>query len=334
MRVKMLIATGDVRYTELISDYISNHYTDVIEVSVCNDSPGLQELLSLRRYDVALMDAALINNADSESIKLPLALCSEYEADEISEQLRKVSKYQRISAIVADVLEQYAKISGKRCDSYSRTANITAIWSPSGGAGKTTVALAYAASSAAEGKGVFYLNLESFSSVPAYFNGRGKSISTVFDMLDNGEGNVKILLQGIRCSESGVSYLCEPDNFDDICILSPENITELVTSCAQITDELVIDLSSMCDMRTRQVFELADKVLLVTEPAASAEAKLSQFTSQNNVFESIREKTTIVANKGAAVNELKTETMISLPFVQVADADMIFKTLKDYNFKT
>jgi len=389
MRVKMLIASCDVTYTGHISDYISNNYPDILEICVCNDLQGLRETLSVRRYDVALMDAGFINSAEPGSVKLPLMLWSDTEpeggfepgfktgseagyesgietgsgsgfdvgsetgvkagfesgfdvgsksgidtgSDGISEQLPGVNKYQRISSIVADVLEQYAKISGKRCDPDSKSANITAVWSPAGGVGKTTVALACAASGVTEGKDVFYLNLESFSSVPAFFSERGKSISAVFDMLDDCEGNVKMLLQGISCRESGVTYLCEPDNFDDICILSEENIIELVTSCARITDELIIDLSCICDKNTRQVFELADKVLLVTEPSLPAQAKLSQFISQNNVFEGIREKTTLVANKGAIVNELNIEPMISLPYIQTTDASEVYKTLKGFGLK-
>jgi len=345
MRVKMLIASCDVTYTGLISEYISNNYPDIMELSVCNDLQGLRETLSLRRYDVALMDAGFMKSTEPESVKLPLMLWSEAESgsgseavfeagsDGISEQLPRVNKYQRISSIVTEVLEHYAKISGKRRDPDSKSASITAIWSPAGGVGKTTVALAYAASGVSEGKDVFYLSLESFSSVPAFFSERGKSISAVFDLLDDCEGNVKMLLQGIRCRESGVSYLCEPDNFDDICILTEENIVELVTSCARITDELVIDLSSTCDKNTRQVFELADKVLLVTEPSLPAQTKLSQFTSQNNVFEGIREKTTLVANKGAIVNELNIETVISLPYIQSTDASVVYKTLKGFSLK-
>jgi len=361
MRVKMLIASCDVTYTELISDYISNNYPDILEISVCNDLQGLRETLSLRRYDVALMDTEFIKSAEPGSVKLPLVLWSgaEHESEDetalepgfvsgleagselrfrsgsdgLSEQLPGISKYQRISSIVTDVLEQYAKISGKRCDPDSKAANITAVWSPAGGVGKTTVALAYAASGAEDGKDVFYLSLESFSSVPVFFSERGKSISTVFNLLDDCEGNVKMLLQGIRCRESGVSYLCEPDNFDDICILSEENIIELVTSCARITDELIIDLSSICDKNTRRVFELADRVLLVTEPSVTAQAKLSQFTSQNTVFEGIREKTTLVANKGATANDLDIERVLSLPYIQTTDASVVYKTLKGFNLK-
>jgi len=283
----------------------------------------MQETVSKRRYDVALIDAELIKNVDTQSIHLPLLLWSENETEDVPEQFIRVRKYQRISSIVATVLELYAKVSKNRHGLDSRSANITAVWSPAGGVGKTTVALAYAASNVSEDKEVFYLDLEAFSSVPGYFGKNGKSISAVFEMLDNHEGNVKMFVQGICCRENGVTYLCGPDNYDDMCILSNENINELIKSCAELADELVIDLSCVCDARTRQVFEIADKVLIVTEPSISAGAKLAQFASQNNVFESIREKVTLVANKGAVINDPFADSVISFPFVQSSDVAVI-----------
>jgi len=329
----MLIATIDMTYAGLLSEYISEHYPDTIEVSVFNGSQGLQETVSARRYDVALFDTASLKEVKTMTVHLPLLLWSEHEADDTSIEIGKVHKYRRISSIVADVLEHYAKVTGSRRASGSQSANITVVWSPAGGVGTTTVALAYASSLAQEGKEALYLNLETFSSIPAYFSNSGKSISTVFEMLESNRGDVKMLLQGIRCNESNIKYLCGPDNYDDISILSTENIFELVTICGEITEELVIDLSCACDARTRQVFELADKVLLTTDPTLQAQVKLAQFISQNNVFESIKEKTTLVGNKGALINKPPTSSLVHLPVVHSSDPASVYKSLSETGFK-
>ena len=328
MRVKILIATVDSAYAKLFSDNISESHASIFEVSVCNTLENIQETLSKRKYDVALMDAPMIENADLKSIHLPMLLWSEHETTvETPIELLKINKHRRISSIVATVLERYAKISKHRYSLGSESANITAVWSPAGGVGKTTIALAYAASKVSAEKEVFYLNLEAFSSLPGYFGDSGKSISAVFEMLDDREGNVKMLIQGIRCNENGITYLSRPDNYDDMCILSAGNIKELVTTCAELADELVIDLSCSCDVRTRQVFELVDSLLIVIDHTTSAEVKLAQFASQNTVFENDKEKTTLVANKGAAINGLQMKSIISLPLVQTNDAVAIYKEL-------
>lgn len=333
MRVKMLIATVDTDYAFLISDNLSEYHAELIEVSVCNTLESMQEVLIRRKYDVALIDSALIGSVDISMIHLPLLLWSEHEDNAATQsEHTRIKKYQRVSSIAATVLERYAQVSNNRHSQAAKNANITAVWSPAGGVGKTTVALAYAASRASEDKDVFYLNLESFSSTPGYFRQSGKSISRIFEMLESPTGDVKMLVQGICCFESGITYLCNPDNYDDISILSNENIKELVAACAGLADELVIDLSCSCDDRSRQVFELSDKIFIVTAQEASAKTKLDQFISQNNVFESIKEKTTLVANKGAIVNTPPVKALISLPYVQSQEEKQVYKTLSGKSF--
>jgi len=330
VKVKLLIATIDVLYVKLISDSISEFHADKIDVSTCSALEGLQEALVQRKYDVALIDSALLEYADTSSVSLPLLLWSDdNSADIVPEGLGRINKYQRISTIVAAVLEKYAKVSVSMNDPDLRKANITAVWSPVGGVGKTSVAVAYALSQVVDGKEVFYLNMEDFTSVPCYFNKAGKSISSVFDMLENQDGNVKMLVQGVSCCDKGIMYLCGPDNYEDMCILSTENIHALIMTCAGLTDELVIDLSSACDARVKKVFELADNILLVAAHTAQSGTKTAQFLSQNNVFESIKEKVTMVANKGTSVNEPELDSIIYLPYVQSNDALEVCHTLSN-----
>jgi len=355
VRVKLLVATCDGDYAEHLSRIISEHHADIVNVTVCSTAEKLHELLGVQRYDAALLDAELLEGADLCSVHLPLLLqtdeeqrmfrAAESSAGETAQQAgssssdrapcisepsmisKRVSKYQRVSAIVANLLEQYAKVTSDGPGSDSKRAQITAVWSPAGGVGKTTVALALAMKKASDGNQVMYLNLENFSSVPAYFTGTGKSISALFEMLDAREGNVKMLIRGIRCQDGGVTYLCHPDNFDDMNILSAENVAVLIEACSELTDELIIDLSCICGERERQVFELADRVLIVTDTTSTAQTKLTQFTSQNNVFDRIRAKSSLVNNRGADAGIPLVDTVISLPFVQTADSPTVYKTL-------
>jgi len=335
MRIKLLITSGDSDYAEHLSETLAEHHADVIEVSVCGTPERLRELLLTQRFDIALMEASFFENMDLSSVHLPLLLYfEEEEITAVPAEQKKIQKYQRISSIVTCMLEQYAKVSAQGRSADAERAFITAVWSPAGGVGKTTVALACAAGKAARGKQVLYLNLEAFSSVPAYFTESGKSISTVFEMLESSEGNIKTLIRGIRRLDSGagVAYFNRPDNFDDMNILSAENVSMLVTGCAGVTDELVIDLSCVCDERTRRVFELADRILIVIDQTCTARTKLSQFKSQHNMFGRIKAKTVLVANKGATVGEPLVDTVVRLPHVQSTNETAIYKTLSGSSF--
>jgi len=283
------------------------------------------------------MDMEMLKHIDMDLIHLPMLLWSENEENEdsvdLAVELERIKKYQRISSTVATILERYAKLSGSRHGLSIGQANITAVWSPTGGVGKTTVALAYALSGVSEKKDVFYLNLENFSSIPVYFKETGKSISCVFEMLENNEGNIRMLTQGISCRDAGMTYLCGPDNYDDMCILSSDNVGELISTCSELADELIIDLSCICDIRAKKSFEMADRVLIVTDSTAVAEVKLAQFISQNNVFDSIKEKVIFIANKGAAIEEQYSDSAISLPLVHTDDMTSVYKTLSKDSFR-
>ena len=330
MRIKLAIATIEADYSEHLSRYISQHYSDLIDVSVCFTSDSLADTLAKHKFDIALLDKELISEADLSSIAFPVILVGDAEPDtESATELQAIRKYQRASIIVADVLESFAKASKYSRSLVSEKANITAIWSPSGGVGKTTVALSYAMKKAAEGRQALYLNLESFSSVPAYFYESGRSISTVFEMFESGEGDIKMMIRGIcqQDKETGVTYFCRPENFDDIYALTAENIADLAAACAGVTEELVIDLSCDCDLKAKKVFALADKVMIVTDQSATSEVKLLQFISQNNVFENIKEKLTLIANKGAAAEKGYCSEIFYLPLVSTSDPMLVCKTL-------
>lgn len=328
MRVRLIIATYDDDYAGHLSSFLSSRHADEVEVSVCTTRERLTELLTAHRFDVALLDAGLAESADLRSVRLPLALWSESENAAASEpELKRIGKYRRISTIVADILERLSMISANTCSSDSKKARITVIWSPAGGVGKTTVALACALKRESEGRQPVYLNMEPFSSVPAFFSETGKSISSAFEMLESGEGDVKMLLQSIRRRCGGIAYFTRPDNYDDMNILSPGNTAMLVDACSELADDLIIDMPCACGERERDIFDLADRVLIVTDASSAAQVKISQFATQHNVFERVRMKCALVENKGAVTGITLTDTVISLPFVQSPDASAVYKAL-------
>jgi len=329
MRIKLLIATCETDYAQHLSNHLSKHYADSIIVCMCRSQECLKAALKSQKFDVALFENGMFENEDISLVSLPLMLITEDKRQIVEEESKVIIKYQRISSIVAEIMAKCAKISKYIRGISAIRANITAVWSPAGGVGKTTVALSYAAKKVSEGKQVLYLNLESFSSVPAYFSETGRSISAVFEMLGDGEGNIKMLIRGICQQDSGVgvAYFCRPENFDDMYALSAENIAELTSVCASVTEELVIDMSCVCDWRARKVFEHADKILLVSDTTATAKVKLSQFLSQHNVFESIKEKVVFIGNKGALIAKQTSGTIINLPFVKASDPKAVYKTL-------
>jgi hypothetical protein len=269
---------------------------------------------------------------DLRSVRLPLLLWDS-QSDEIAADLKTVEKYRRISGLSGEILENYAAVAESRTGTGGARAHITAVWSPAGGVGTTSAALAYAAKSASGGANTVYLNLEYFSSATVYFAESGKSISSVFEKL---AGNPEILLRGIlqKDSASGIAYFCPPSNYDDMNLLDANEVRSLVKAAAALCSELIIDLPSVCDDCVKTVFDLTDKVLCVVDASKSAQTKLHQFMFQHNVFESIRGKTAIVANKGAYFKEQMPVPVVQLPLLHIHahDPTTVFKGLTSSDF--
>lgn len=331
MKIKLLIASGDSDYAEHLSRVLADKYADAFEVSVCTTAERLRELLAAGKFDAALLEPDLMDSVHADAVRLPFVLGNESAAGNYS-GIKSIRKHQRISSITGTVLENYAELGSNAGGLGTGRAHITAVWSPCGGVGKTSVALAYAARKVAGGKKATYLNLENFSSVPAFFPEKGKSISTVFEKL---ETDVPMLLMGIRQQDSGsgITYFCGPDNYDDMNILTGEDLSVLIRSGAAHADELVVDLSSQCDQRVWTVFDLADTILLVCDASATSQTKLRQFMTQHNISQRIQQKSVLVGNKGAKNSEAGIHRAVYLPFVQTGDAISVYKTLSGNAFE-
>ena len=63
MKLQLLIAIGHQDYMEHLSDVLTQRYGETFEVSVCSTGERLRELLSRRRFDAALLDETLAEEA-------------------------------------------------------------------------------------------------------------------------------------------------------------------------------------------------------------------------------------------------------------------------------
>jgi cellulose biosynthesis protein BcsQ len=325
MKIQLLIASMDSDYVAHLARVLSARYEDQFEVHTCSSMENIRKATDNRRFDVALVAPELISSVPLQTIRLPLLLWDEMNHDIAAGEFKKILKYQRISSIMGEILAQYADIADGEL--YGQTnAAVTAVWSPAGGCGKTTVALAYAAQKVAEGKKTVYLDLEAFSSTQEYFAADGKSISTILGKLGN---NTELLLQSIRKQDngSGIFYFCQPDNFDDMNILTAEDVEELILGCTKDTDNVVVDLSSTYNEKTRKILEMANTVLAVVDSSPTGAEKWKQFQSQNDMYEIICAKTVLVGNRGAKVKANREKAVVTLPVVQSENPVVVYKTL-------
>ena len=327
MKIQLLIAIVDGEYREHLSRVLRDKYSDAFEISICSNLELVRGLLGKKHYDVAILDPEMAEDATLRSaVQMPVLL---WDGSTVlgrqSAGLKRIRKYQKISGIVSEMLELYAEVAGMGAG-YGNRGSITVAWSPVGGCGKTTVALAYAAQRVAEGRKVVYLDMQNFSGSSAYFPQTGKSISSVFGKMDS---NVAMLFQSIRLQDgdTGIYYFCQPENYDDINVLTADDAELLIESCAEGVDEVVVDLSSVCDEKTKRLLQKAERVLLVLDQTRTGKAKWEQFQNQNSIYKDTYSKMTLIANRGMRTEGLQAARVVSLPAIQSEDPVVVYKTL-------
>lgn len=328
MKIRLLIVSGDRDYVEHLSRMLTEQHESIFEVTTCTAAERLTELQANRKFDAALAESDFV--AAVPSVGICFQLWSEESNGEGLEKVRRIPKYQRVSQIVSQILEGCAEVSNGGTS--EAQARVSVVWSPAGGCGKTTTSLAWAAQQVSKGKKTTYLNLEPFSSEAVYFASDGKSISSVFAKLD---GNVNLLLQSIRQEDSGsgVGYFHRPDNYDDIAVLTGEDVLRLIDACAAAADEVVVDMGSVWDEKTSAALERADTVFAVVDSSRASQVKWDQFCQQHNMLERLRKKLVLVANRGAQNSGTEDITVIRLPLVRSDDPVVVYKTLSSGYFR-
>lgn len=332
MKLQLLVVINDKEYGSRLSSILIKKFPEKIQADVCSDIQAWQSFVQNSNYDCILMDKEIIEQLNLEmgqemaigSGELLLISCSPLQFQKKSSQellqiAKNIKKYQRVSFLV----QEFLSVTNVNLEKTSNT-KLTLVWSPAGGTGKTTIALAYSAFIAERSK-VVYLDLGYFSSIPAYFSSSNKGISWVFQQLEDTKGGIH--LDGIveMDTSTGIMFFGAPENYDDMNVLSEEHIGALLESLFAISSDVVIDLPSVCNERTQYLFEKADKILLVSDGTSSSENKLAQFITQHHIYGTYQQKITVVSNKGSSISWNGAQG--KLPFVKSSDEKVVFKSL-------
>ena len=142
MKIRLILATSDKEYAERFAAGVSDSH-GTMEISVCTNLEKLGELVQEEYYDICLADPEALAKFNHDFVKLTVTLWNTHANGALGENTpHRVRKYQRISSIVSQLIRMYADVADKSALS-GNPADITVVWSPSGGCGKTTVAVAY-----------------------------------------------------------------------------------------------------------------------------------------------------------------------------------------------
>ncbi len=180
-----------------------------------------------------------------------------------------------------------------------RLGHIIVVYSPKGGAGCTTIATNLAAGLMREGVKTLLVDAKvQFGDVGVFLN--LKSPTTIADLVESVDDMDMELVEHVLVShDTGLRVLLAPDP-DPLMITQPfkgGDVREVVDKISKSYDYTIVDTSSVIDDINAELFDIADRILLICPPTLAgvrnARALLRIF-DENNFSP---EKTLLVLNQ-------------------------------------
>lgn len=303
----MILADQDERYLRELSHYFMEHVSQFELITFTKQEKLYQYLEQGNTADVLMVDEMLAENRlkDLTSGMTRIAMSVGMSP---ADGFVLVKKYQRMDTLSDTVLMRYAEDSGSleavRGDSDTR---IAAFYSPAGGTGKTTLALALAAAGVRAGLRTLYLNLEEIDSVKDILGKTPGSLSDVFLALKTKGMNVGIKLKGSVGTDpaAGFDFLSGVESISEYDEIDGKDVGRLLGAVREVADYdlVVVDQTAAFTDRTREILRQADQILVPVIHSDGNAAKLLRFLEESRLhdaYDSLFRKMHLIDNRAGS----------------------------------
>jgi pilus assembly protein CpaE len=224
-------------------------------------------------------------------------LTKPFGSDELVASIRRV--YDMSAHLRAIPATQMAKLEAAAAEPKD-LGQLVAVYSPKGGVGCTTVAINLAV-------GIQMIEPDSkvalvdcnlqFGDVGVSLNLRANR--TITDLVDHiGELDLDLVESVMtKHDASGVQVLLSPAKPEDADLVSADHVRRVLESMKQLYDYLIVDLGSRLQDLELSVFDLANRIILVTAPDVPSVKDVRYFFELVEALEYPHEKLLLVLNK-------------------------------------
>ena len=178
-----------------------------------------------------------------------------------------------------------------------RTAHVIAVYSPQGGAGKTTIATNLAAALMREGVRVLLVDCDfQFGDVGVFLN--LKPQATIVELIRNVDDlDIDLVNNVLVTHDSGLRVLAAPLRPEDVDYVPMEKVPLLIEKLRSVFDYIVLDMNTRIDETALALLDMASRIFLVLNPTLPALKNGLAAMTLFNSFEYPEEKTLLVLNR-------------------------------------
>lgn len=145
-------------------------------------------------------------------------------------------------------------------------SHVVVVYSPQGGAGKTTIATNVAASLMREGTRVLLIDLDlQFGDVGVFLN--LKPHLTIVDLIKSVDDLDTDLVENVLVThDSGLRVLLAPVRPEEADLVPSDKVPQLIEKLKMMFDVIVVDMPTRLDDLALALFDIAERILLVVNP--------------------------------------------------------------------
>lgn len=325
----LILADQDEVYLANLSNYFMEKAPQLELVTFTRGDKLKQYLESENNIDILAVDEGML----SSLIPLPSLDCARIVLSASMtpvDDFTLVKKYQKTETLLNDLLLKYAETTGEiEAIRGKSNTKIVAFYSPAGGTGKTTLALAMATVSAMLGKKVLYLNMEEIDSTFDVFPASAGSLSDIYLAIKTKGMNVGIKLSssvgtatpGGFCYISGVESVAEHEEIEE------NEFEKLITAIRALADYdlVILDLSSAFTAKNRKLLLNADVIyvpVLADETSIAKMKRLLRESDYHEVYNPLFARMKLLVNR-SMTNSPSPELLNSGLFSQLECAAVI-----------
>lgn len=309
-RINLIIADTDQSYLDSLANYMLNNHSKWFQISTFSNKENLIKSLeaSTNMIDILLIGPNIYSeDLPLNKVKSTLILSSGRVVEECSD-LTIINKYQSAEMLVSDILRNYSeKSSGEIINmTGDKKTKVIGIYSPSGGVGKSSLAVNLSVQCASTGMSIFYLNLEDINSTHNYFiKESDQNFSNVLFYIKGKSKNLGMKIDSLKSVDaSNVNYFSVQDSVFEIDEMLPEEINNLIAELVKIShyDIIFVDMSSILNKRNMNILKICDKFIYLLTSDSVVEEKVKVLEkdlerSLSNINYNISDKMILVANK-------------------------------------
>lgn len=221
-----------------------------------------------------------------------------------------ICKYQHGDKIVSDIIGIYESRCGNSGLSLKHAGYaekeepgemsktwLISVYSPTGGAGKTTIAINSCIQCAREGMKVLYLNFESISSEPCFFecnfsDATRHSFSGIILAAKEKDKNLHAKIESMKLIDAvhNIYYFIPPDSALEMDEILPDETRYLLQQIilTGYYDIVFADMDSSLSARNLAVMEESDNVILVHTPGLVSRRKILSFCRELGIYNQMK----------------------------------------------